>query len=176
MKLIISPLIALAIVVLTIGTGSLLASVLVIEAAMPAAQTAPQPTAEIDTLRTYNNSSMMYTTSSVNVRYGPGTNYRILGELETHQAVEVTGETRDWYQTEYDGNTAYISKSVVTDTYEPVYAVINSTCNCRSGPDYDSAVIGEFQAGDRVEVLGGDGWTLVRGAGMEGYVGSRFLS
>ena len=131
------------------------------------------------TKKIYDRPVEKYASSSVNVRLGPGTGYGIVGELDQGEAVEVSGEKDGWYQVSYDGKTAYVSMDYLTEAYKPSYAYINSQCNCRSSAGYDGAVLGEFFAGERVEVLGGEGWIHVRSAesgGLEGYVGSKFVS
>ena len=56
------------------------------------------------------------TTATVNVRSGPGTNYRRVLLLPEKEAVKVTGSTKYWYKVEYQNYyqqkyRGYISKS-----------------------------------------------------------------
>ncbi len=56
-------------------------------------------------------------------------------------------------------------------------AVINSSCNLRSGPGYDYGVIGGVAEGTEVTVIGDieDGWWHIRTDETDGYVGGKFI-
>ncbi len=56
-------------------------------------------------------------------------------------------------------------------------AVINSSCNVRSGPGYDYKVIGGVVGGETVTVIGSieGGWWHIRSGDLEGYVGRKFI-
>ena len=66
------------------------------------------------------------------------------------------------------------------DSYEDTSertAVINSSCNVRSGPGYDYKVIGGVVGGESVTVIGSieGGWWHIRSGDLEGYVGRKFI-
>ena len=59
---------------------------------------------------------MYVTGSSVYVRSGPGTNYEIVTSLIRGNSVKAVAETSQWYKVEVNGQTGYISKSLVSTT------------------------------------------------------------
>ena len=137
-------------------------------------------TEEMDTLKTYSDSTTLYAEVESNIRSGPGTEYSIIGTASEGDELTITGETSGWYQLRYDGKTGYIAKSLTTSVYiapEPVYRTIISACNVRSEPSYgDNVIIYDLPAGTQVEYLGGSGWCEIKlSDGTVGYVGEKFL-
>ena len=132
-------------------------------------------TEEIDTLKKMS-AATKYSPNEANIRSGPGTEYDILGDTDIGEAITVTGQTTSWYQVSINGQTGYISKSLLEDTYTPVYLTMTGTCYIRSEADYGDNIIGEYGAGTTVEFLGDvGGWYKVRVDGMTGYMGARFF-
>lgn len=68
-----------------------------------------------------------YTTTQLNVRSGPGTNFDKIGILDKGAQVVATGEESGWVSFIYNGNNAYVKKSYLSATQEmqapqtPVY-------------------------------------------------------
>ena len=60
--------------------------------------------------------TMYVTGSSIYVRSGPGTNYEIVTSLIRGNSVKAVAETSQWYKVEVNGQTGYISKSLVSTT------------------------------------------------------------
>lgn len=87
--------------------------------------------------RTENRESVTrYATASVNVRTGPGTGYRILGVLRPGH--EISGYTGDgWFETTYEGQTAYVSQSYLSSSAPAASAPAN-TANSVSTPSSTS--------------------------------------
>ncbi|MBQ6321908.1 MAG: SH3 domain-containing protein [Lachnospiraceae bacterium] len=140
-----------------------------------APETQPQ-TEEIDTLFSYNSATTLYASTSLNVRSGPGTEYGVLGDTDQGNDLTVTGETSNWYQVSFNGQTGYVSKNLLVTEYIPVYRTMTGTCYMRSEPDYGDNIIGEYGAGTTVEFLGDvGGWYKVRIDGKTGYMGTRFF-
>ena len=52
---------------------------------------------------------------TLNVRSGPATTYKILGELENKTKVDIIGEANGWYQIKYNEGTGFVSRNYVTD-------------------------------------------------------------
>ncbi len=50
---------------------------------------------------------------SVNLRAGPGTDYRVIGEYECNTALTITAKTEEWYQVELDGKTGFMFKEYI---------------------------------------------------------------
>ncbi len=139
-------------------------------------QTQPEPK-EIDTLQTYGSSTTLYAGVESNVRSGPGTEYSRIGGASQGEALTVTGETSGWYQVSYNGQTGYMAKNILVESYTPDYRSILSACNLRSTPDYgDGNVIMELWAGATVEYMGVvEGWAKVSYEGTVGYIGTKFV-
>ena len=63
----------------------------------------------------FDNPMQMYTTVTVNVRDGAGTEYAKVGKLAWGSAATVTGETSNgWYEVSYDGTNAFIKGDYMT--------------------------------------------------------------
>lgn len=61
-------------------------------------------------------SKTMFVTGSSNVRAGYSGNDEIIGKLQLNNQVEITGKVGEWYQINYNGSTAYIHESLLSDT------------------------------------------------------------
>ena len=100
----------------------------------------------------------------------------MLGTVDYGRELTVTGETTDWYRVTYNGQTGFVSKELLGDTYTPDYRVMNGTCYLRSEACYGDNIIGEIYGGTEVEFVFNDGgWAYIRVDGQEGYIGARFL-
>ena len=114
----------------------------------PAASLTPQPTwtllPTITPRPNTSGSSTRYTTETVNVRSGPGTNYDRLGTLPAGYQLAVLGQDNGWYEIVYGTGTGWLAGQYTTtvapsalsngssgDSPPPIAA-----CNC-NGPDLD---------------------------------------
>ncbi|MCL2108813.1 MAG: SH3 domain-containing protein [Oscillospiraceae bacterium] len=62
----------------------------------------------------------MYCGSDVgNVRAEPSTDAAVVGRVTQHEAVKVTGTNGEWFRVEFNGETAYINRVVLTDVEPP---------------------------------------------------------
>ena len=63
-------------------------------------------------------SATMYATQTVNIRTLPSTDGEKVGSLSTNDEIAITGQCNEtsWYRFEYNGSTAYVSNSYVSDT------------------------------------------------------------
>lgn len=61
-------------------------------------------------------SKTMFVTGSSNVRAGYSGNDEIIGKLQLNNQVKITGKVGEWYQINYNGLTAYIHESLLSDT------------------------------------------------------------
>lgn len=131
--------------------------------------------------------SAVVTGSGVNVRSGPGTNYRQIDCLDKGTVVTVTDRSNaDWYAISYNGTTGFMSSrylSVTEDTSsgsvvdgKPGY--INAMYVCfRSGPGTGYSKLGMYNSGKEVTVTGTSGdWTACVINGQSGYVFSQYIS
>lgn len=79
----------------------------------------------------------MYTTSAVNVRRGPSTDYEVISHLAKGQAVEITGQAETgWYQLMVDGAYAYASNKYLSETVveTPVQAEVQTAAQEPQAP------------------------------------------
>ena len=98
-----------------------------------------EPTAEAE--YTYTDmSATMYATQTVNVRTLPSTDGEKVGSLSTNQEIAITGQCNEtsWYRFEYNGQTAYVSNSYVSDTKIEV-AAAEPAANTEPAPAQETA-------------------------------------
>lgn len=55
----------------------------------------------------------------VNLREGPGTDYKVIDTIGYLATVEITGKTDDWYRIEFEDSEAFISKQFISLGAEP---------------------------------------------------------
>lgn len=63
---------------------------------------------------TYSTGTVYDVNTYLNVRSGASKSYSVIGKLKNNQQVTITGESGNWYQINYNGSTAYVSKDYVT--------------------------------------------------------------
>ena len=132
--------------------------------------------------------------SDVNVRSGPGVNYPVVACLPRNAAITVTDRSNgDWYAISYNGVSGFMSSRYIdivdnegdyeitfdeesTDSGSTGY--INAMyVRFRSGPNSSSSILGEYNAGKKVQILGSSGgWTQCVINGKNGYVYSDYIS
>lgn len=66
--------------------------------------------------------TIMYTTTELNVRTGPGTDNDILATLQAGTNVNVIHLANDWSEIQYNDSTAYVSTKYLTDEYDAYMA------------------------------------------------------
>ena len=149
--------------------------------------------------------SAVVTGSEVNLRAGPGTNYRIVDCLDWGTTVNVTDRSNGaWYAIEYDGETGFMSAAYlrIEEEYEPetpdepsapvsgpqtqvpVTAVqgedayVNAMyVRFRSGPGSDYSILGEYNRGKTLKVVGSSGsWACCVIDGTMGYVYEGYIT
>lgn len=78
----------------------------------------PQATtfSETETIKETNTILTMYTTTALNVRSGPGTDYSILTTLPTGSAVNIIDKQDDWSKIEYNSESAYVFTKYLSDS------------------------------------------------------------
>lgn len=64
----------------------------------------------------------MATSSTLNIRSGPGTEYDSLASVAKGNEMKVIDEHEEWVEVEYDSTSGYVSKDYVDYTYEFKYA------------------------------------------------------
>ena len=131
--------------------------------------------------------------SDVNLREGPGTNYRILDCLPWGTSVKVTDQSDDtWYAVEVDGQPGFMSAQFLNilgeqqqqelETPEPAGegdpAWVNAMyVRFRSGPGSDYSVLGEYNRGKTLTVYSLEGaWAGCSIDGRSGYIFADYLT
>ncbi len=78
----------------------------------------PQATtlSETETIKETNTILTMYTTTALNVRSGPGTDYSILTTLPTGSAVNIIDKQDDWSEIEYSSESAYVFTKYLSES------------------------------------------------------------
>ena len=79
---------------------------------------------------TSNNSSQssstkIVNTSSLNVRSGAGTSYKIVGTLYEYSNVNVISESKGWSKIKFDGKTAYVSSKYLSNAHSNNSSILN---------------------------------------------------
>ncbi len=132
----------------------------------------------------------------MNVRAGPGTEYDNVGAATIGQEFPITGKNAagDWWEINYNGQTAWIYAPFVTATNAdnvPVVGVgemagtdgavlaVHGDMNVRAGPDTESARIGGATEGEQYQVTGKDGtgnWWRIDYDGQTGWIYAPFVT
>lgn len=124
--------------------------------------------------------TVQVTSSTLNVRNGPGTSYAKLGSVKKGATFTKVGETGSWTIVEWNNGVAYVFTSYVkvvsggtnpapSDT-QYLYATADNTA-VRRGPGTSYTAIGYLDAGDRLEYIGTSGaWYMVQFGSRTGYV------
>jgi len=126
---------------------------------------------------------MFSITDGVNVRSGPGTGYRILGQLTFNDPISVIGKYNSaWSKISYKGKTAYVSNSwIATKPNVQEYYTVNTgsaNLNVRSGPGTSYGVLFKKPSGSIAAMLNKttSKWYRIWGDGSRvGYVSAAYL-
>ena len=132
--------------------------------------------------------------TSLNVRSGPGTTYRIIGQLKNGQSVTITGESGNFFAINFNGQTGYVSKDYVSKgssssstqtggnssvSTSRVGTVVNVSTNLRvrSSASTSSTVLGYLLNGQSVTITGESGnFFAINFNGITGYVSKDYIS
>jgi|GEM_PF-2007645 len=134
--------------------------------------------------------------STLNVRSGAGTQYKVVGSLKNGAKVTVLGKSGSWYKIKYGSITGYVSGQYLvvsssssnsgsgsTTPAEPSPATqtgtvkVSSTLNVRSGAGTQYKIVGSLKNGAKVTVLGKSGsWYEIKYGSITGYVSGQYLT
>jgi GH25 family lysozyme M1 (1,4-beta-N-acetylmuramidase)/uncharacterized protein YraI len=130
--------------------------------------------------------------SALNVREGPGTEFKSIGLVYRNEVVQklATSDDGDWYRVKrsYDGFTGWASKQYLVATTAPppvseetfdYYQVTATTLNVREGPSSSFKAIGYLTKGETVKSLESspDGWQKIQKVdGFTGWSSGQFLT
>ena len=113
------------------------------------------------------------TTATVNVRSGPGTNYRIVAKIPKGATVQIVGKEGGWLkvQSKHGNPPGYIDERFVllreaatsqTASVPGTY-VTTATVNVRSGPGTNHRIVTKIPKATKVQVVGAEGdWLKVQ--------------
>jgi N-acetylmuramoyl-L-alanine amidase/uncharacterized protein YraI len=127
--------------------------------------------------------------SSLNVRNGPGEQYKIIGKLQNGDVVTINGKSGNWYRIKYNNGVAYVSGQYLvvsgtsstpapapTPSAQTGTVKVNTTLNVRSGAGTQYKVVGSLKNGTKVEVLDKSGsWYKIKYGSITGYVSGQYL-
>ena len=77
----------------------------------------PTPTAAIER---FSSPARRYTHSGVNLREGPGTDFRLIGSVPANTALDAIGKQGDWYVIRRDDRKVYVAAWLTHDAPLPV--------------------------------------------------------
>lgn len=132
--------------------------------------------------------SATVTGSEVNMRSGPGLNYRVVDCLPKGAEVTVTNRSNSsWYAVSYNGNEGFMSSKYLSISEDSHSANIVESegsgyinamyVRFRSGPSTSSSILGEYNTGKPVTITGTSGdWTACIINGQSGYIFSDYIS
>lgn len=124
----------------------------------------------------------LYVSASVlNVRLGPGTDYKSVDALKCNTKVHRIGICENgWSKIKHDGEDLYVSSNYLKDykTVDETLYVSASCLNVRKGPNTSSSAIGSLAEGDKVRRVGicDNGWSKIIYGKQEAYVYSDYLT
>ncbi len=127
----------------------------------------------------------------INVRSGPGADYRSIGRLREGQTAPVLGKSLDqtWWHIRYGGKLGWVSAEYVeayTPPPAPAAEVVPASVavnrgdlvNVRSGPGVDYDVLGRLAGGQTAGIVGrsdDDAWWQIRFGERQGWVSARYV-
>lgn len=139
-----------------------------------------------------DNGSVSITATSLNVRTGPGLSYPISGSVKKGEKFSIVKTDEDWVQISLGGskkgwvaqwfttkespNTA-VSPAETPKTASGSGSVTADSLRVRKGPGTNHQIIGSFNSGQAIEILGYNGnWAEVRTANLRGWVSKEYIS
>jgi len=133
------------------------------------------------------------TSSYLNWRSGPGTNYSVVGSLKHNDVVDFLSVSGSWSQVTKDGKTGYVLSSYLKDvtgdtgsstpapsnpttTQQGKVKLTSGSLNVRSGAGTSYAKVGSLSNGTVVEILGTSGsWYQIKAGSLTGYVSKSYI-
>lgn len=91
-----------------------------------------------------------------NVRSGPGTDNPVMWQVERYHPLSIVEKQGPWYRfQDFEKDQGWIHNSLLDDI--PAVITDHDTCNVRSGPGMDSAVLFQVGRGIPFKVVGKQG-------------------
>ncbi len=124
-----------------------------------------------------SSSSTVYrtTASTLNLRAGAGTNYKVTGKLPKGTGCYILASSGNWRKIKtFKGKIGWVSATYLRK--EATAKVKASSLNVRKGPGTGTAILGSFKKNTKVTVLYTSGnWAYVTAKGLTGYVSLNYL-
>ena len=79
------------------------------------------------------NAATAVTTSNVNLRQGPSTDYPVITTLPGNTAVEIEGCAQGWCKVDYAGAAGWMSEDYLQGLSSPPAIVLPCRLSCRAG-------------------------------------------
>ena len=128
-------------------------------------------------------------TTAVNIRSGPGTNYRIVGGLYRGQSItRLAAAHHGWVKVRFNGATAYVAGSYLsmdksklppapTTIYTNGTKIATALLNVRNTPSLSASIVGYVSEGQHVTLTGklSHGYAEVLYGGARKWVTARYL-
>ncbi|HSI66852.1 MAG TPA: SH3 domain-containing protein [Planococcus sp. (in: firmicutes)] len=119
--------------------------------------------------------------TSANVRSGPGLSYSVIDSLKKGQKVTILSQSDDWYEIDSGGKKGWIASwltvSASTEGSGTTAVSTVDRLNIRSQPERSSAVLGQMNAGEQVEVLRDHGeWVEINYRNIRGFASKQYIS
>jgi len=121
--------------------------------------------------------------TGVRIRSGPDTTHSILTHVNTGDIVVVVERTNsEWYKVNFHGTIGYISVPFLDNSREAANfkasgSIAGSGVNMRARPNTTSDVLGQYDSGTVMTVIGiNEGWYKVEYGSLVGYVRSDFMT
>ena len=120
--------------------------------------------------------------TSLNIRSGSGTDYDRVTVVSRGTILVILEKTSsEWYKVNYNGAVGYVSSEYLTneltaENFNATGTITASDVRMRSQPHTDSGVLGLYQNGTQVAVIGiNNGWYKVQYSGLTGYIRSDLM-
>lgn len=122
-------------------------------------------------------------TSSLNVRAGASTKYKIIGSVKKNAVLEVYGFNNSWTKIKYNGKDGYVSTQYLVDVVEEttnlnkkMEVTGTNSLNIRSGPGTNYSIKGKLTKGACIDVLSmNNGWAKFKYKNTDAYVSASYL-
>ncbi len=146
-----------------------------------------------DTVAKAANQTITVTTDDLNVRSGPGTDYRAVTTLNKGDLYPVIKEDGEWVQIELnngekgwvanylvslkEGSASQLSsEEVQTQGFSKTGLISANSLNVRSKPSLDANVLGKLQNGTTVEIISeNNDWLEISYNGESGWISSTYI-
>lgn len=122
--------------------------------------------------------------NGVNVRSGPGTDFKILSTLTKGTGVTILETKGDWQQIQYGSLKGWVTTRYISSGSKPTSSskyrlqVTDALVNLRSGPDTGYSKVGQVRKGDILTVVDIEGnWYRIKTAsGLDAYILSDYVT